>query len=110
MSTIDGNQYCVYGQAELNFGLAVLDGINGAGLVTRGFIWQGPYIWYDQLAAYSGYSLFTGWTAAMGYSGSATLIATGWTAAYGYAGSSFTITTGWTASQYSNYGEFPATQ
>ena len=86
--------YTYYGMANLSGGLIQVAQINGVGLLTNGFVWQMPEIWfYPQEAR----SLTTGWTASLGYSGSATVIATGWTAALGYFGSTSSISTTWTS-------------
>lgn len=55
--------------------------INGVGLVTGGLVWQKPEIWFD-IQSVDGIS--TGWTAAAGYSGSATLITTSWTESHAF--------------------------
>lgn len=99
----DKNNACFYGMASFTYGLAQVGAINGFGLVTNGFLWQGPGIWFD---AETALNLSTGWTAASGYSGSATLIATGWTAAAGYSGSSSVISTTWTATTFAGDLEF----
>lgn len=97
-------QVCPYGMALLTRGLVQIVSINGYGLMTNGFLWQGPAIWFDAQSAAAPFS--TSWSAAAGYSGSASLIATGWTAASGYSGSASLILTAWTASQ--SFGdEFP---
>lgn len=70
--------------------------INGVGLVTNGLVWQKPEIWFDFQSVDN---ISTGWTAAAGYSGSATLYSTGWTAAAGYSGSATLIATSWTESR-----------
>lgn len=93
MSTTDPNQYCAYGMALLDGGICQVDAYNGVGLVTRGLVWQGPWIWWDQQDKLSGYTLVTGWTAALGYSGS-----------------SIAYVTTWTASQFYEWGEFPSSQ
>lgn len=96
-------QYTPMGMALLSGGLVQNVSINGIGLVTKGFIWQGPAIWFDP-NAYAPIS--TSWGAAYGYIGSSFVISTGWTAAIGYSGSASLITTAWTASQ--SFGdEFP---
>jgi hypothetical protein len=72
----DPNNAAPMGMALLSNGLVqIVASNNGFGQVTRGFIWQGPVIWFDPTSALN---LVTGWTAAAGYSGSATLIATTW--------------------------------
>jgi hypothetical protein len=97
-------QYCPYGMALLNGGLCQIVSINGIGLVTDGFIWQGPAVWFDA-QAYST-PVTTTWSASYGYAGSSLTISTGWTASIGYSGSASLISTSWTASQ--NFGdEFP---
>jgi hypothetical protein len=40
MSVRDQNDVSVYGEALLTNGLVVRHGINGYGLLTRGFLWQ----------------------------------------------------------------------
>jgi len=100
-------QYTPYGMALLTGGLVQIVSINGVGLVTGGFIWQGPAIWFDPDAPVP---LVTGWTACAGYSGcaAASLVATGWTAAAGYSGaaSASLVSTVWALSQ--SFGdEFP---
>lgn len=97
-------QYTPMGMALLSGGLVQNVSINGIGLVTDGFIWQGPAIWFDPNAFAP---LSTSWNAASGYVGSSVIIATGWTAAIGYVGSSSVISTLWVASQ-SFADEFPS--
>lgn len=104
----DPNYYAVYGTAVVSRGIqAQFEAINGVGLVSRGLIWQAPHIWFDpQRAA----NLTTGWTASLGYAGSATTYATTWAAAFGYSGSTAVISTTWTFSQANNavlFGEIP---
>lgn len=98
--------YCHYGMANLSGGMVQITQINGVGLVTNGFVWQGPEIWfYPQNVD----GISTGWAASAGYSGcvASSLISTSWTASPGYPGSSVTITTVWTASQ--SFGdEYPS--
>lgn len=92
----DPNYYAVYGTAVVSRGIqAQFDATNGVGLVSRGLIWQAPHIWFDpQRAA----NLTTGWTSAIGYSGSTAVYVTGWTASAGYSGAATVYATGWTAS------------
>lgn len=102
----DPNSHVVYGESVVSGGLNVRHGISGAGLISKGFIWEGYeiYLWPQDASP-----IVTGWTAAAGYSGSATLIATGWTAAAGYSGcaAASLISTTWAVS--SNFGnEFPS--
>lgn len=64
----------VYGEALLSYGLEVRDGINGYGLVTRGFLWETQAIWLDiEFAA----PLATSW------SNSDAMISTAWTTSAG---------------------------
>lgn len=91
----NANNYTLYGMALLDGGLCQVAQTNGIGLVTFGFVWQGPEIWFFPQEAQS---LTTGWTAAAGYTGSGSAITTSWMAASGYAGSSLVITTTWTNS------------
>lgn len=91
--------------ALLAGGLIQIVQVNGIGLVTNGLIWQGPEIWFDAQAAMN---LTTGWTAAAGYMGSATLVSTAWTAAIGYSGSASVYQTTWTKSAFGSYSEFPS--
>lgn len=92
----DPYRYGTYGMALLDQGICQIDAINGVGLLTRGFIWQGPAVWFDPQSMYG---VSTNWSAAAGYSGNATLYTTGWTAAIGYAGSATTYATTWVKSQ-----------
>jgi hypothetical protein len=94
----DPNNVAPMGEAMLNGGLCQIASINGFGLVTNGFLWQGNAIWFD---ANSFAPIATTW-AATGLS-----LTTGWTAAYGYQGSSFVIQTSWSASQ-SFADEYPS--
>lgn len=82
-----------YGMAQLTGGLVQITQINGHGLLTKGFVWQLPELWFDPQSMDG---VATGWTAALGYTGSASVLATGWTAAIGYAGSASVISTAWT--------------
>lgn len=83
--------FTVYGQALLDNGMLVLDGISGAGLVTRGFIWTAYDVWFNrQLAA----PISTSWTS------SNASITTNWTS------SNASITTTWTPSHLGPYGEY----
>lgn len=92
----DPNFYNCYGEGLITSGFeAQKSAVNGAGLLTRGLVWQASYIWCDAQAAAN---LLTGWTAAVGYSGSATIYLTGWTASIGYSGNATLFATGWTAS------------
>jgi len=95
---LDANNVAPMGMAMLTGGLCQIVSINGFGLVTNGFLWQGNAMWFD---ANSFSPISTTWAA----SGSS--IATGWTAAYGYAGSSLSIQTSWSASQ-SFADEYPS--
>lgn len=104
----DPNYYAAYGTAVVSRGLqAQASAVNGVGLLTRGLVWQAGYVWFDpQRAA----NVSTGWTAALGYSGSAAAYTTGWTASFGYSGSAAAISTTWTFSQANNavlFGEVP---
>jgi hypothetical protein len=98
-------QYTPYGMAMLSGGLVQITSINGVGLLTNGFIWQAPSIWFDP-QAFDGVS--TTWAAAYGYPGSSFNILTGWTASAGYSGcaAASLIATSWASSQ-SFADEFP---
>lgn len=94
----DKSSFSVYGQSLLDYGLCVTDGISGVGLITRGLVWEGYEIWlFTQDVA----PVTTGWTAAIGWSGGASLITTSWSGAS-------TPTTAWTLSDSGMNGEFPA--
>ncbi len=73
--------YTVYGEAVITSGLTVQHGVDGVGLVTRGFVWTGYAIWLDIQAA-------------------APAIVTSWT------DSNSVITTTWTPTIYGQAGEF----
>ena len=61
---------CPYGMAQLDGGMCQISQINGYGLLTLGFIWQAPEIWFHPQAmdgiGPNGASM-TVWTAAAGY-------------------------------------------
>lgn len=101
----DKSSISVYGQSLLNYGVCVSDAISGVGLITKGFLWQGYEIW---LWREDSDPVSTGWTAAAGYSGSATLVTTSWTSAAGYSGGVSLVTTAWTSPSGGMNGEFPA--
>jgi hypothetical protein len=67
--------YTNYGMAMLDYGICQIVQTNAVGMMTYGFVWQGGEIWFDTQSVAN---LTTGWTAAAGYSGSATLITTIW--------------------------------
>lgn len=86
---------CPYGMAQLDGGMCQISQINGYGLLTLGFIWQAPEIWFHPQAmdgiGPNGASM-TVWTAAAGYSGcvSASLVVTTWVSSQSF-GSEVTI-------------------
>lgn len=46
-----GRDFNVYGQAIVDYGLALTDATDGVGLLTRGNIWQLPQIWFAPILA-----------------------------------------------------------
>lgn len=83
------DQYAYYGlgMPQVTFGFVNIVQVNGVGLLTDGFVWQIPELWF---APESVDGIATGWTAAAGYSGcaAASLISTAWTSSQSF-GSEF---------------------
>ena len=88
---IDPNYYFTYGEGIVSSGFVVRDGINGVGLVTRGFIWQLYDIWVGREATDS---LSTSW------SNAEASLTTNWT------NMDTGISTTWTDMQYGISGEY----
>lgn len=78
----DKNDVFPYGIAIESWGLANISAVNGYGLVTMGFLWQGHSVW----GPYIGISLTTSWSTMAG---------------------NVTLTT-WTKSTGGVFGEYPA--
>ena len=72
----DPNAYYALGMPLVSGGLVNVVQVNGIGLVTNGFVWQIPELWF---APQSVDGIATGWTAALGYAGSTSVITTSWT-------------------------------
>ncbi len=87
----DIDPYVVYGEAVVSSGLEVRQAINGAGLTTRGLIWQLYDIWIDT-EYYA--PLVTSWA------NSEASVTTTWTS------SEANVTTTWADVQYGVWGEF----
>lgn len=96
-NVLDQNNVFPYGEPLIDFGLVNISAVDGYGLVTRGFLWQGDAIWGPYM--YASLTPTTWITYSLGIT-----IATTWTA---YA-ADVSLTTGWTTSQFGLFNEYPA--
>lgn len=90
----DANDVYPYAMSNVDFGLTVQGAVNGYGLVTHGFLWQLPEIWF---APQSVDGVSSGWSLQI-----FGVTTTGWSL------QAFGVTqTGWTLSEFGVWGEGP---